>query len=142
MNKVIKIFGNKIEYATPGSAGMDIRAKGRHILAPQEVKAIPTGLFLEMPEGYEAQIRPRSGLSLKRIIIPNSPGTIDSDFRGEIKVIMMNIGNSNFIIEDEHRIAQMIFAKYFKPHFEYVSDISSFSKTNRGTGAFGSTGLL
>jgi dUTP pyrophosphatase len=121
-------------YETGGSAGMDLRA---HLSSP--VTLIPTGLFIELPEGYEAQIRPRSGLAAKRgLTMLNSPGTIDSDYRGEIKCIVVNLSNENQTIEPGERIAQMVVARY-----EQITWIQadSLSDTDRGAGGFGSTGL-
>ena len=127
-------------YETSGSAGMDIRANIDEpiVLKTFERLAIPTGLYIELPEGYEAQIRPRSGLSLKSgLSIPNAPGTIDSDYRGEIKVIVANLSDREVIIHDGDRIAQMIIARYEKADWELTDQIGD---TERGTGGFGSTG--
>ena len=127
-------------YETSGSAGMDLRANldEKIILKPFERFAIPTGLFIELPQGYEAQIRPRSGLSLKTgLAIPNSPGTIDSDYRGEIKVIVANLSNEVVEIKDSDRIAQMVIAKYERAEWIEVDNIDA---TERGAGGFGSTG--
>ena len=127
-------------YQTSGSAGMDLRAfiEEDIVLKPLELKAIPTGLFLELPIGYEAQLRPRSGLALNfGISLPNSPATIDSDYRGEIKVILINLSNQDFIIKNGERIAQMIIAKYEQVEFELVTELS---ETVRGMGGFGHTG--
>jgi dUTP pyrophosphatase len=129
------------DYETSGSAGMDLRANldEKFILNPFERSAIPTGLFIELPQGYEAQIRPRSGLSLKTgLSIPNSPGTIDSDYRGEIKVIVANLSNEIVEINHGDRIAQMVLAKYERVNWTEVDNIGS---TERGTGGFGSTGV-
>ena len=129
------------DYETSGSAGMDLRANldEKFILNPFERSAIPTGLFIELPQGYEAQIRPRSGLSLKTgLSIPNSPGTIDSDYRGEIKVIVANLSNEIVEINHGDRIAQMVLAKYERVNWTEVDNIDS---TERGTGGFGSTGV-
>ena len=128
-------------YETSGSAGMDLRANldEKIILKPFERFAIPTGLFIELPQGYEAQIRPRSGLSLKTgLSIPNSPGTIDSDYRGEIKVIVANLSNEVVEIKDGDRIAQMVIAKYERAEWIEVDNIDA---TERGAGGFGSTGV-
>lgn len=127
-------------YETLGSAGMDLRAniEAAIVLNPFERMAIPTGLYLELPLGYEAQIRPRSGLSLKSgLSIPNSPGTIDSDYRGEIKVIVANLSQQEITIQDGDRIAQMIVAKYERVAWIATEEISN---TERGAGGFGSTG--
>jgi dUTP pyrophosphatase len=127
-------------YETLGSAGMDIRAnlESSIILHSLERTAVPTGLFLELPVGFEAQIRPRSGMALKQgLSVPNSPGTIDSDYRGEIKVIVVNLSKDPIEIKDGDRIAQMVIAKY-----ETISwnTVDSLSDTERGEGGFGSTG--
>ncbi len=128
------------EYATPLSAGMDLRANLNEPieLKPLERKLVPTGLFIELSEGYEAQIRPRSGLALKKgITVLNSPGTIDADYRGEIGVILINLSTENFIIEDGERICQMIIAKHKTVKWETVE---SLEETERGKGGFGHTG--
>lgn len=129
------------QYETSGSAGMDLRANldSPITLAPLERTLIPTGLFIALPMGYEAQIRPRSGLAFKKgISIPNSPGTIDSDYRGEIKVIVVNLSSDNVVIEDGERIAQMVIAKYEQAAWDVVD---SLDETSRGAGGFGSTGV-
>ena len=128
------------EYQTPLSAGLDIRANlAENItLSPVERAMVPTGLFVELPEGYEMQIRPRSGLAAKHgITVLNSPGTIDADYRGEIKVILVNLSNTPFTIEPGERIAQMIVARYEQVAWQAVE---SLSETERGAGGFGSTG--
>ena len=128
------------KYETKNSAGMDIKAflTSAIILKPLERTLIKTGLFVELPNGYEAQIRPRSGLSLKKgITILNSPGTIDADYRGEIGIILINLSNNNFEINDGDRIAQLVISKY-----ERISwiEVDSLSETSRGSDGFGSTG--
>ena len=128
------------KYETKNSAGMDIRAfvKSPIILKPLERTLIKTGLFVELPNGYEAQVRPRSGLSLKKgITILNSPGTIDADYRGEIGIILINLSNNNFEINDGDRIAKIVISKY-----ERISwvEVDSLSETSRGSDGFGSTG--
>ena len=128
------------EYQTPLSAGLDIRANLDQCvtLQPLERAMIPTGLFVELPEGCEMQIRPRSGLAAKHgITVLNSPGTIDADYRGEIKVILVNLSNEPFTIEAGERIAQMIVARYEQIEWEAAEELSS---TERGAGGFGSTG--
>lgn len=128
------------EYQTPLSAGLDIRANiSKSItLSPLERAMVPTGLYVELPEGYEMQIRPRSGLAAKHgITVLNSPGTIDADYRGEIKVILVNLSNTPFTIEPGERIAQMIVARYEQVEWQAVE---SLSETERGAGGFGSTG--
>lgn len=128
-------------YATSGAAGMDIRANLSEpiVLKPLERCLIPTGLFLEIPEGYEAQIRPRSGLALKHgITLPNSPGTIDSDYRGELKILMINLSKEPFTFNDGERIAQMVVARHEVVEWELVTELNE--NTARGTGGFGHTG--
>ena len=141
--KVKKINDNVTlpTYETSSSAGMDIRAflpNGKVSILPKETKLIGTGLFFEIPNGLEVQIRPRSGLAVKNYItVLNSPGTIDADYRGEIKVILINHGLEMFEIEDKMRIAQMVVTRYEKINFKLVSDLNT---TKRGSGGFGSTG--
>jgi dUTP pyrophosphatase len=128
------------EYETEGSAGMDLRANLEAPITLQslERKLIPTGLFIELPMGYEAQIRPRSGLSYKRgLSLPNTPGTIDSDYRGELKVIMINLSTEPQSITHGERIAQMVIAKYEQAT---LIEVESLTDTTRGAGGFGSTG--
>lgn len=128
-------------YATAMSAGMDIRAslKTPVILHPDERLIIPTGLYIALPEGYEAQVRPRSGLAAKYgITIPNAPGTIDADYRGEIGVIMYNTSNTAFVINNGDRIAQIVIAKCEKTEFEVVE---ALDETERGEGGYGHTGV-
>lgn len=127
------------KYQTQQSAGMDLYANLDEsiTLKSLERKLIPTGLFLELPEGLEAQIRPRSGLAIKNgITVLNAPGTIDADYRGEIGVILVNLASENFTINNGDRIAQMVIAQYKTAEWEEVSEIS---ETERGTGGFGST---
>ncbi len=127
-------------YATALSAGMDLRANldAPVTLRPLERKLIPTGLFIALPEGYEAQVRPRSGLALKKGIgVLNSPGTIDADYRGEIGVILVNLSAEDFVIEDGERIAQMVIARHETVEWEAVENLST---TKRGAGGFGHTG--
>lgn len=128
------------QYATPLSAGVDLRAnlKAPVIIHPGHREIIPTGLFIELPEGTEAQVRPRSGLAFKSgITVLNSPGTIDADYRGEIKVILVNLSNTAFTINDGERIAQMVFAKYEQAQF---TETSQLTETERGSGGFGHSG--
>ena len=128
------------EYATHQSAGVDLRA---NIDEPIELKPlsralIPTGLHIALPEGYEAQIRPRSGLAIKHgVTVLNSPGTVDADYRGEICVELVNLSNTRFVVEPGERIAQLVFAKYEKADFIEVEELS---ETERGKGGFGHTG--
>jgi dUTP pyrophosphatase len=127
-------------YATPGSAGMDVRAavSDSVVIKPGTAELIPTGLIIELPAGYEAQIRPRSGLAIKhRIGILNAPGTIDSDYRGEVKIILMNFGDRPYTVHRGDRIAQMIVAPYAKVQWEKVDAVR---ETDRGAGGFGHTG--
>ena len=129
-------------YSTSFSAGMDLRANmdDSITLRPLERALIPTGLFLELPVGYEAQIRPRSGLALKHgITVLNTPGTIDSDYRGEVGVILINLSNQDFIINDGERICQMIINKHEKIVWNQVE---SLEETTRGKGGFGHTGKI
>ncbi len=127
-------------YETPQSAGMDLRADLDEpvVLKPGERKLIPTGLYMALPEGYEAQIRPRSGLAIKHgITLLNTPGTIDADYRGEIKIIMINLSDKAFVINDGERIAQMVINKFEQVTWETVDRLD---ETERGAGGFGSTG--
>jgi len=129
------------EYATGLSAGMDIRANLEEpiVLKPLERRLVSTGLFIALPEGYEAQVRPRSGLAFKKgITVLNSPGTIDADYRGEIGVILVNISNEDFVVEDGERIAQLVIAKHETASWIKVEELSL---TTRGEGGFGSTGV-
>lgn len=139
--KVINKSKNALpSYETIASAGMDLRADldAAIVLKPMQRKIIPTGLYIELSAGYEAQIRPRSGLAIKHgITLLNSPGTIDADYRGEIGVILVNLSLEDFKIESGDRIAQIVFAKYEQIHWEQVTELS---ETERGTGGFGSTG--
>jgi len=128
-------------YETGASAGMDLRANLPEpiTLRPLERTIIKTGLFLELPVGYEAQVRPRSGLAAKKgITVLNAPGTIDADYRGEVGVILVNLSNESFVIENGERIAQMVIAKHERAEWEQVEALSD---TERGAGGFGSTGV-
>ena len=128
-------------YSTEHSAGMDLRAFLQEpiTLQPLERALVPTGLFMELPEGYEAQVRPRSGLAIKNgITVLNTPGTIDADYRGEVKIILINLSNEPFTIQNGDRIAQMIIAKYEKITWNQVAQLSG---TERGAGGFGSSGI-
>lgn len=139
--KIVNKSNNPLpHYATEHSAGMDLRAFVSEpiILKPLERRLIPTGLFIEIPEGYEAQIRPRSGLALKSgITCLNTPGTIDADYRGEIGVILINLSNQDFVINNGERICQMVINKYEKARLVEVEELS---ETIRGEGGFGHTG--
>lgn len=127
-------------YATEGSSGMDVRAslEADLVLAPLERSLVPTGLYIELPQGYEAQIRPRSGLAVKQgITCLNTPGTIDEDYRGEIKIILINLSNEKQVIHTGDRIAQMVFQKVKKAEWYEVEELTS---TKRNEGGFGHTG--
>ena len=129
------------KYQTALSAGMDLHANldAPIVLNPQERLLVATGLFIELPEGYEAQVRPRSGLALKHgITVLNSPGTIDADYRGEIGVILVNLGREDFVIQPGERVAQAVLAKYERISWEETQQLS---ETTRGDGGFGSTGV-
>lgn len=129
------------EYQTPGSAGMDLRVSLEEpvTLQPLERKLMPTGLYMALPQGYEAQIRPRSGLAIKRgLTLINTPGTIDSDYRGEIMVPLVNLSNEAQTINDGERIAQMVIAKYEQISWEAVTELDT---TERGAGGFGHSGV-
>lgn len=139
--KIINYSGNPLpHYATEGSSGMDVRANLTESiqLSPLERTLVPTGLFIELPLGYEAQVRPRSGLAIKHgISCLNTPGTIDSDYRGEIKIILVNLSNEVQIIHPGERIAQMVVQQVEKVQWIEVQELSG---TDRSSGGFGSTG--
>jgi dUTP pyrophosphatase len=127
-------------YGTEASAGVDLRANIETpiTLKPLERTLVKTGLFIELPVGYEAQVRPRSGLAYKNgITVLNSPGTIDADYRGEVGVILVNLSNESFVIENGERIAQLVIAKHEQAEWELVEELA---ETERGAGGFGSTG--
>lgn len=127
-------------YETSHSAGMDLRANLDQpvVLAPLQRAMIPTGLYVEIPEGFEAQVRPRSGLAAKKgITVLNSPGTVDADYRGEIKVILVNLSSEEFVVEDGERVAQMVVAAHAKVEWNCVGELN---ETERGAGGFGHTG--
>lgn len=129
------------QYSTSSSAGMDLRANidAPILLKPMQRVLVPTGLFMALPEGYEAQVRPRSGLAIKHgITVLNTPGTIDADYRGEIGVILMNFGQEDFLIQDGERIAQMVVSKYEQVDF---LDVELLDETKRGSGGFGHSGI-
>lgn len=126
------------EYATEGASAMDIKSSVHKLLNAQEIFAVPTNISVEIPRGYEIQVRPRSGLAIKNgITVLNTPGTIDSDYRGEIKVILYNTSKEDYLIVKGERIAQIVLAKVEKISWNQVSEISD---TNRGSGGFGHTG--
>ena len=129
------------QYATPLSAGLDLRANldSPIVLKPLERVLVPTGLFIALPAGYEAQVRPRSGLALKKgVTVLNSPGTIDADYRGEIRVILVNLSSEAFVIEDGERIAQMVIARHEQAEWD---EVEALDATERGDGGFGHTGV-
>lgn len=128
------------QYATPLSAGLDLRANidSSIVLGPMERCLVPTGLFMALPAGYEAQVRPRSGLALKKgVTVLNSPGTIDADYRGEVCIILVNLSTEPFTIEDGERVAQMVIARHEQAEWE-VTDV--LDETERGEGGFGHSG--
>ena len=129
-------------YETINSAGMDLRAylpDGELVIKPMQRILVPTGLFMEIPVGYEGQVRPRSGLAIKSgITVLNSPGTIDADYRGEVKVILINLSDTDFVIKSGDRIAQLVIAKHEQPD---VVEVQTLSETERGAGGFGHTGV-
>ena len=140
--KIKRLFSNVVlpEYKTENSAGLDLRAyiKDNIIIKPFQRKLIATGLAIELPDNYEAQIRPRSGLALKNgITVFNSPGTIDSDYRGEIQVLLVNFGDEDFIVENNMRIAQLVISQIRKVK---LIEVNELSQTKRNEGGFGSTG--
>lgn len=128
-------------YETVNSAGMDLRAylpNGELVIKPMQRALVPTGLFMEIPVGYEGQVRPRSGLAIKSgITVLNSPGTIDADYRGEVKVILINLSDTDFVIKSGDRIAQLVIAKHEQME---VVEVETLSETERGAGGFGHTG--
>ena len=128
-------------YATVGSAGMDLKANTSEpiTLKPMERYLFPTGIYIQLPEGYEAQIRPRSGLAVKYgITVTNAPGTVDADYTGEVGVSLINLSNDTFVVQPGERIAQMVIAKYEKIDWK---EVTTLDETERGSGGFGSTGL-
>lgn len=139
--KLINTSANQIPaYETAGAAGMDLRTSiaASITLRPLQRQLFPTGLFIELPMGFEAQVRPRSGMAFKKgITVLNSPGTIDADYRGEIGVILVNLSDVDVTIEPGERIAQLVIAKHERANFEVVSELN---ETSRGAGGFGSTG--
>lgn len=139
--KIINNSNNELpHYATPGSAGMDLRAFLREpvILKPLHRELIPTGIYIEIPDGYEGQVRPRSGLAIKHgLTCLNSPGTVDSDYRGELKVILINLSQEEHSIQNGDRIAQIVFSNVQKAHLQPVNELEA---TIRNEGGFGHTG--
>lgn len=140
--EVINTSKNKLpEYSTIMSAGMDIRSSNAEpiVLGPLERCLVPTGLHIALPKGYEAQIRPRSGLAIKKgITVLNSPGTVDADYRGEICIILVNLSAEPFVIEDGERIAQMVIARHEQAEW---TEVQTLDETERGSGGFGHTGV-
>ena len=129
------------EYATPGAAGMDLKANIDEpiVLGPLERQMIPTGIHIQLPDGYEAQVRPRSGLAAKYgVTVCNTPGTVDADYTGEIKVILINLSNEKFVVNPGERIAQLVVVKYERVEWD---EVATLDETERGEGGFGSTGL-
>ncbi|MGC9353114.1 MAG: dUTP diphosphatase [Mariniphaga sp.] len=139
--KIVNESNNPLpEYSTELSAGMDLRANLNEpvVLKPLERKLIPTGLYIELPKNYEAQIRPRSGLAIKKgVTVLNTPGTIDADYRGEIRVILVNLSNEDFVVENGERICQMVIASHETVEWSLVEVLG---ETQRGAGGFGHTG--
>ena len=140
--KIINKSDNQLPaYETVNSAGMDLRAylpEGAIVIKPLQRVLVPTGLFMEIPEGYEGQVRPRSGLAIKNgITVLNTPGTIDADYRGEVKIILINLSDTDFTINSGDRIAQIIFAKCEQME---IVNVETLSETERGAGGFGHTG--
>ncbi|MDC6385507.1 dUTP diphosphatase [Flagellimonas taeanensis] len=140
--KIINKSGHALpHYETLASAGMDLRAnlEAPVVLKPLGRTIVPTGIFMELPVGYEAQVRPRSGLAAKKgVTVLNAPGTIDADYRGEVGVILVNLSNEDFIVENGERVAQIVIAKHERA--EWV-EVETLSETDRGAGGFGSTGI-
>ena len=129
------------QYATPQSAGMDLRANidSPVTLRPMERRLIPTGLYIALPPGYEAQVRPRSGLALKHgVTVLNTPGTIDADYRGEVMVLLVNLSDKDFVVEDGERVAQMVVARHEQGQWVEVEELDA---TERGAGGYGHTGV-
>lgn len=144
--KIVNKSNNELPcYETSNSAGMDLRAylpDGAIVLKPLQRTLVPTGLFMEIPSGYEGQVRPRSGLAIKNgISVLNTPGTIDSDYRGEVKVILVNLSDTDFIINSGDRVAQIVFAKCEQMEITHILNAESLSNTERGEGGFGHTGI-
>lgn len=144
----IKVFNNSTnelpQYATPQSAGLDLRANIQQdiVLNPGQRTLVPTGLHIQLPVGYEAQIRPRSGLAIKHgITCLNSPGTIDADYRGDVGVILINHGTETFVIKQGERIAQMVIAKHETAEWESVESMDQLEDTERGSDGYGHTGV-
>jgi dUTP pyrophosphatase len=141
--KVVNISSNPLpQFSTEHSAGVDLRAflSEKIILKPMQRVLVPTGLFIELPHGFEAQIRPRSGLAINHgISVLNSPGTIDADYRGEVKIILINLSNDDFVIDNGDRVCQMVINKYERFSWSLVAELS---ETERGVGGFGHTGKV
>ena len=141
----VKVFNNSNnelpKYETPGAAGLDLKSAINYILGPGEFKMIPTNIHIKLPEGYEAQVRPRSGLAAKYgISVCNTPGTIDSDYTGQIGVILINHGKTQFTIKEGDRIAQMVINKVEQLNWIPVNNLEALGETERGQNGFGSTG--
>ncbi|MCQ2287074.1 MAG: dUTP diphosphatase [Bacteroidales bacterium] len=140
--RVVNVSNNPLpEYASDGAAGLDLRAFLNEpvVMKPLQRVLVPTGIRLELPAGFEAQVRSRSGLAIKNgIAVLNSPGTVDSDYRGEIKVILVNLSDADFVVHNGDRIAQLVVARYERIDFQLVEELT---KTERNEGGFGSSGL-
>lgn len=144
----IKVYrndnGKKIAlplYMSAHAAGMDVCASERVVIEPGRTALVKTGLFVEIPEGYELQVRPRSGLALKHsLLVPNAPGTIDADYRGEIGVILFNAGSTTFVVAEGDRIAQLVLGKVYKAVWQECDTFEALQTTERGEGGFGHTG--
>lgn len=139
--KVVNKSNHRLpEYATPGAAGMDLKANidEPFVLKPLERQMVPTGLFIALPDGYSADVQPRSGLAAKHgVTVANSPGLCDPDYRGEIKVILINLSNENFVVNPGERIAQLVIRRFERIEWD---EVASLDETERGDGGFGSTG--
>jgi len=139
--KLAHFRGELPSYQTEGSSGLDVRAclEEPVSLSPGERALIPTGLSLEIPQGYEVQVRPRSGLAVKRgLSLVNTPGTVDADYRGEVKIILINLGQESFVVQDQERVAQLVVCPVIQAQIELAEDLTD---TSRGEGGFGSTGV-
>lgn len=139
--KLAHFKGHLPTYQTEGASGLDIRAclDEPISLSPGERYLIPTGLSIEIPQGYEVQVRPRSGLAIKKgLSLVNTPGTVDADYRGEVKIILINLGQESFVVQDQERVAQLVVCPVIQAHIELSEDLT---ETSRGAGGFGSTGL-
>jgi dUTP pyrophosphatase len=144
--KDVKVYAQNIlpKKADDGCSGYDLHAfiQNNIVIHPGKCELVPTGLFMNIPKGYEAQVRSRSGIALKnKVFVLNSPGTIDSSYNGEIKIILFNLGDEPFVVAPNSRVAQLVFSKIESPYFECVGELDELSKSNRGSKGFGSTGV-